>query len=127
VHYVGHYTISFQNARSLQQKIWNCTREHFSVDRSRRQTDHQRHVATRYGSIPPYTFMACIRTNLLDLEGNNLKTVIKLSAKSGPPQRSYKHNIIRAPKTICLSAHERGTYNRLNFSRHHSANHAVAC
>jgi hypothetical protein len=22
VHYVGHYTISFQNARSLQHKIW---------------------------------------------------------------------------------------------------------
>jgi hypothetical protein len=25
VHYVGHYTISFQNARSLQHKIWNCS------------------------------------------------------------------------------------------------------
>jgi hypothetical protein len=23
VHYVGHYTISFQNARSLQHKIWH--------------------------------------------------------------------------------------------------------
>jgi hypothetical protein len=26
VHYVGRYIISFQNARSLQHKIWYCTK-----------------------------------------------------------------------------------------------------